>query len=126
MRTSRCIFYTLLVTMFALLYVAQQTEIVKLGYKIHQAERVLEALRDKKTSLEFTLSSLESPLHLDKSLFLNNNDFEMAQSYKLVKVAPQGLKPVLYAQASQRQSVLQRLAKLSIFEARQAQAQTTQ
>lgn len=124
MRTSRCIFYTLLATMLALLYVGQQTEIVKLGYRIHQAERVLEALRDKKTSLEFTLSSLESPLHLDKSLFLNNNDFEMAQSFKLVKVAPK-VQPALYAQASQRRTVLQRLAKLGIFEARQAQAQTT-
>ena len=42
MRTSRCILYTAVVTVLSLFYVFQQTEIVKLGYKITRAENVLE------------------------------------------------------------------------------------
>ncbi|MFA5038468.1 MAG: hypothetical protein WC732_02175 [Candidatus Omnitrophota bacterium] len=125
MRTSRCVFYTIMATVLSLFYVAQQTEIVKLGYRINRAEHVLEAMRDKKTSLEFTLSSLESPLHLDKSLFLHNNEFEMAQSYKLVKLTPAPAPKTAYAAASKnRFSVFQRLAKLGFFADRQAEAKT--
>lgn len=125
MRTSRWFFYTVMITVLSLCYVAQQTEIVKLGYRINRAEKVLEALQDKKTSLEFTLSRLESPMHLDKSLFLNNNDFEMAQNFKLVKVSPAGKnKAILVAKRTAAPSVLQRIAKLGIFSAKQAEAKT--
>jgi hypothetical protein len=127
MRTSRCILYTAIVTILSLLYVFQQTEIVKLGYKMTRAEQVLESMSDHKTSLEFTLSRLESPLNLDKNLFLHNNEYEMAQSFKLVKVAPKhrGSHATVVAKAtSPERSLLKRLAMHNIFAAKPAEAKT--
>lgn len=128
MRTSRCILYTAVVTILSLFYVFQQTEIVKLGYRITRTEKVLESMRDRRTSLEFTLTSLESPLSLDKNLFLNNNnEYEMAQSFKLVKVMPkaQGMQATVVARGGgQPLSFLKRLAGQNIFAPGQAEAKT--
>ncbi len=129
MRTSRCILYTAIVTVLSLLYVYQQTEIVKLGYRITRAENVLQSMRDRRTSLEFTLTSLESPSNLDKNLFMNNNNqYEMAQSFKLVKVAPLSSQGVRVASGSKMGfaplSFLKRLARQGIFAPTQAEAKT--
>ena len=126
MRTSRCILYTALGTVLCLFYVFQQTEIVKLAYNITSAEKVLEASLDKKTSLEYTLSNLESPLSLDKNLFLKNDGYEMAGKYKLVKVGVPGVVPVRVASAKapSRGSMLKRLALSTIFASKQAEAKT--
>ncbi len=88
MRTSRCILYTALGTGLCLLYVFMQTEITKLGYRIHSAEKILESCADKKTALEYQLTSLESPVSIDKNLFDKSDAFEMAREYKLVKWVP--------------------------------------
>ena len=129
MRTSRCILYTAIVTVLSLFYVFQQTEIVKLGYRITRAENVLESMRDRRTSLEFTLTSLESPSNLDKSLFMNNNNqYEMAQSFKLVRVAPSRAQGMRVAAGTKRGfapfSFLKRLARQNIFAPSQAEAKT--
>lgn len=130
MRTSRCILYTALGTVLCLFYVFQQTEIVKLAYKITSTEKILENALDKKTSLEYTLSSLESPLSLDKNLFLKNNGFEMAGKYKLVKVGKdkalaKGLPAkVVAVKTSNRGVLFKRLAFSNIFASKQAEAKT--
>jgi hypothetical protein len=129
MRTSRCILYTAVVTVLSLFYVFQQTEIVKLGYKITRAENVLESMRDRRTSLEFTLTSLESPLNLDKNLLMNgNNQYEMAQSFKLVRMTPPRAQGVRVAAGTREGfaplSFLRRLARQSIFAPGQAEAKT--
>ncbi len=126
MRTSRCILYTVLGTLIGLLYVFQQTEIVKFGYKITAMERVLQAAMDRKTALEFTLSTLESPLNLDKNLLLQNNKFEMAQRIKLVKLNQGARKTGTSSAASlkdERQGV-KRFAFQSLFASKQAEART--
>jgi hypothetical protein len=112
-----------------LFYVFQQTEIVKLAYKITGTEKILEGALDKKTSLEYTLSSLESPLSLDKNLFLQNNGFEMAGKYKLVKVdkvSTSARAPVKVAavKTSTRGVLFKRLAFSSVFAGKQAEAKT--
>lgn len=130
MRTSRCILYTALGTVLCLFYVFQQTEIVKLAYKITATEKILESALDKKTSLEYTLSSLESPLSLDKNLFLKNNGFEMAGKYKLVKVdkVPTSARgssvKVAAVKTSNRGVLFKRLAFSAIFASKQAEAKT--
>jgi hypothetical protein len=126
MRTSRLIFYTVLGTLAGLLCVFQQTEIVKLGYKITATEKVLQAACDRKTALEYTLSSLESPSHLDKTLLLQDNRFEMAQRYKMVKVyrpAGQGVVSRV-ALARPNGNSLKRFAFQSLFASKQAEAKT--
>lgn len=127
MRTSRWIFYTVLGTALCLLYVYQQTEIVKLGYRIRTAEKVLESCLDRKIALEYTLSSLESPVNIDKTLFLKGDGFEMAKDYKLVKLeTSRPVQPVLMARAarSARNTIFKRLAFSTWFGARSAEAKT--
>ena len=128
MRTSRCILYTAVTTILCLLYVFQQTEIVKLGYKITVVQKVLETSLDRKTMLEYALSKLESPQNLDSNLFLKNDGFEMAQSFKLVKVGSVGRASETFAKVGNgpegRLAALKRLAFSSLFASRQAEAKT--
>lgn len=128
MRTSRSILYTAVSTVLCLLYVFQQTEIVKLGYRITSAQKVLEACQDRKTSLEYAASSLESPLNLDKNLFLKNDGFQMPEAYKLVKVGvPQGATGAVAQPKLARQTVgsmFKRLASAALFRGEQAEAKT--
>jgi hypothetical protein len=125
MRTSRCILYTAVGTILCLFYVFQQTEIVKLGYKITAAEKILQAGLDRKTSLEFALSSLESPLSIDKNLFLRDQGFEMARDCKLVKVGPAAaVIKSAGAHPAQESSVFKRLACQFLFTSKQAEAKT--
>lgn len=124
MRTSRSILYTALGTVLCLLYVFQQTEIVKLGYRIKTAEKVLESCWDRKTALEYTLSALESPLNMDKSLFIKGNSFEMAKDYKLVKLVPQGKTTGVKVARLAQKPALKRWTFVSGFAARSAEART--
>jgi hypothetical protein len=126
MRTSRLIFYAFLGTVAGLFYVFQQTEIVKLGYKITSTEKILQTALDRKTSLEYTLSSLESPSHLDKTLFLQDNRFEIAQRYKLVKVHRPAAPGIVsrVAQARPKRNMFNRFAFQSLFASKQAEAKT--
>ena len=126
MRTSRLIFYVLVGTVAGLFYVFQQTEIVKLGYQITSTEKVLQASLDRKTALEYTLSSLESPSHLDKTLLLQDNRFEMAQRYKMVKVHRPAIHGITSRVASARThgDTFKRFAFQSLFASKQAEART--
>jgi len=129
MRTSRCILYTALGTGLCLAYVFLQTEVVKLGYKITETQKVLETCLDMKKALQYSLSSLESPLNIDKSLFLKDNAFEMAKEYRLVKVGFEAFGPSAQAFApktvsSVRESAWRRFALLFLFASKPAEAKT--
>lgn len=123
MRTSRCIFYTALVTGFCLLYVFLQTEVVKLGYRITVAQKNLETCLDRKEALAFTLATLESPLSLDKNL-LKDKPYEIAKDYRLVKLtADVSSKQVKNGRVT-KDSLFKRLAWQNLFASRQAEART--
>ena len=124
MRTSRWILYTALGTVLCLLYVFQQTEIVKLGYRITSAEKNLSASLDRRTSLQYILSSLESPLSIDKNLFLNKDSFEMAGKYILVKVVSKANLSGIGVAAQKKESLFKRLALQTLFAGKQAEART--
>jgi len=123
MRTSRCIFYTVLVTGFCLLYVFMQTEVVKLGYRITAAQKNLETCLDRKEALAFTLATLESPLSLDKNL-LKDKPYEIAKDYRLVKLTEgSSFKPAKINGVA-KDSLFKRLAWQNLFASRQAEART--
>lgn len=125
MRTSRCILFAVFLTFFSLLYVFQQTEIIKAGYKITEAQKAFEACLDHRTVLEYTLSALESPLNLDKNLFFKKDQFELASDYRLVKIAPPHAPAPMPVLAPGPFSLsLKRLALKSWFAAKEAQAKT--
>jgi len=124
MRTSRCILYTALGTGLCLLYVFLQTEVVKLGYQITASQKVLEASLDRNKTLEYNLSTLESPLNIDKNLFLKGDGYEMAKDYKLVKVGPASGEAAAPETAVAKAPAWKRFALQVLFGSRQAQAQT--
>ena len=127
MRTSRCILYTALVTGLCLVYVFLQTEVVKLGYRITIAQKALDSCLDRKKTLDFTLSTLESPLNLDKNL-LKDQRYEMAKDYRLVKLSSPHragtTSMTLRAISEARESIFKRLAWQNLFASRQAEAKT--
>jgi len=126
MRTTRCLFVVGLVTVLSLLYVFQQTEVVKLGYRITAEEQKLEAAQDRRTALEFTLSTLESPVSIEQNFMLPDGNFEMPSAFRLVKVpgpaAPSAA--ALSVATSSTSSGWRRFAFHSLFSARQAEART--
>jgi hypothetical protein len=128
MRTSKWLLYIAIGTSLCLMYVYQQIEIVKFGYKIDRAQKALEVCLDRKTSLEYIVSSLESPSNIDKSLLLKDNAYEMPATYKLVKLAPRVKEAGIFAKralpsGSSKQS-LRRLAFQTFFGSKQAEAKT--
>ncbi len=125
MKMSRSVLYTAFGTVFCLFYVFLQTEAVKIGYEITRAQSVLETCLDRKTSLEYTLSSLESPLNFEKNLFQEKQGFEMAQTCKLVKVGgePKDMTSQV-AEPAVKGSIFMRLAWNSLFASRSAEAKT--
>ena len=98
---------------------------MKIGYEITRAQSVLETCLDRKTSLEYTLSSLESPLNFEKNLFQEKQGFEMAQTCKLVKVGgePKDMTSQV-AEPAVKGSIFMRLAWNSLFASRSAEAKT--
>lgn len=125
MRTSKCIALTVLGTVLCLLHVFLQTEIVKFGYEINSASQILDTQKDKQTSLQFVLSSMQSPLNIDKSLSSDKDVYQLPDSFKLVKLSPAGSSVDSGMTAPDRAApVLRRFAFSTFFTGRQAEART--
>jgi len=126
MKTTRCLLVTGLVTVLSLLYVFQQTEAVKLAYRITAEEKKLETAQDRRTALEFLLSTLESPFSIEQNFMLPNGSFEMPRAFRLVKVEPPAAPSAaaLSVATSSTSSGWRRFAFRSLFSARQAEART--
>ena len=126
MRTTRYLFTTALVTVLGLLYVFQQTQVIQLGYRITAEERRLEEAQDRRTALEFTLSTLESPVSIEQNFMLPNGSFEMPSALRLVKVeVPAAASAAALSVAtSSTSSGWRRFAFHSLFSARPAEART--
>jgi hypothetical protein len=124
MKTARCLLTTGLATVIGLLYVFQQTEVVKLGYQITAQEKELEVAQDRRTALEYTLSTLESPVSIEQNFMLPNGSFEMPRTFRLVKIEEPASTSAaaLSVAASSTSSGWRRFAFHSLFSARQAEA----
>jgi hypothetical protein len=68
MRLFKYIILLGIVTLAALVYVHQQVELVKLSYAIDCKEKKLKELLDRKGTLRYNISNLESPSRLEKVL----------------------------------------------------------
>ncbi|MGE5280628.1 MAG: hypothetical protein ACM3L6_07800 [Deltaproteobacteria bacterium] len=126
MKTSWCLTALAGVTALCLLYVFQQTEVVKLGYRITTEEKKLEAAQDRHTSLEFSLSRLQSPVSIEQNFIVPSGSFEMPAAFRLVKVAvpPAAPAAALNVAVSSGSSGWRRFALRSLFSTRQAEART--
>jgi hypothetical protein len=121
MKLSKILSIISFVTCLSLLYVYQQTEIIRLAY-IGQKQRVLfDDLLDKNRILRYNIKRDASLVHI-ASRVSDGTDFQMPETYQLVRLAPseEGLKAKGNLRAQGRETALSRIFGIK----RQAEAKT--
>ena len=107
------------VTFFSLLYVYQQTEIVRLAYAEQKQYTVFQGLLDKNSILRYNMEKNCSLVNIGGSVS-NHADFQMPDKYQLVRLVP-SKEGVMFAQGPvNRETLLSRLFGIK----RQAEAKT--
>ncbi len=86
MKPAKFIFYIWIITAFALLYVWQQVELVRVSYEIREAKCEVAHLLDQNGSLRYNVASLSSPSRLAKEKSVRNLELELPKSLKLVRL----------------------------------------
>jgi len=126
MKATRCLCVMGLMTVLSLLYVSQQTEVVKLGYQITAEEKRLVEAQDRRTSLEFTLSTIQSPVSIEENFMVPSGSFEMPHAFRLVKIEEpvDAAASAATAAASTPPKGWRRFALSALFSARSAEART--
>jgi hypothetical protein len=119
MKLSRFLSLILTVTFLSLLYVYQQTEVFRLAYVGQKKHVLLEELLDKNSVLRYNIKKYASLVEIGDKV-AKNNDFQMPDTYRLVRMVPTRSGLRLNDAAPGRQTLLSRFfgAKL------QAEAKT--
>ena len=91
MKLSKFLSVIFSVTFVSLLYVYQQTEIIRLAYAGQKNTAIFEELLDTNSALRYNLGKSVSLVRLGSKIE-QDKDFQMPESYRLVKLSyPQGL-----------------------------------
>lgn len=105
MKLSRFLSLIIVATAFSLLYVFQQTEIFNLAYSRQKKFVVFEELLDKNSVLRYNIQKKASLVRIGDRV-AESADFEMPDSYRLVKMpSAAALNPV----EVRKESMLSRL-----------------
>jgi hypothetical protein len=107
------------VTLFSLLYVYQQTEIVRLAYAEQKQHVVFQELLDKNSILRYNIEKSSSLVSIGGNLN-NSSDFQMPDKYQLVRLVPSKEGVVLTQGPANRETLLSRVFGIK----RQAEART--
>ena len=107
------------ITSFSLLYVYQQAEIVRLAYVGQKKSALYQDLLDKNNTLRYNIKSKASLVQIGNTIS-SNTDYEMPNSYKLVRLSPSREGLSLKEQALNRETMLSRIFGIK----RQAEAKT--
>jgi hypothetical protein len=87
MRLSRFLSIVSCVTCFSLLYVYQQAEIFRLAYLGQKNRTAFQELLDKNTLLRYNIGRSGSLVQIGDKIS-DSADFQMPDSYKLVRISP--------------------------------------
>lgn len=87
MKTHRFFIITSVVTVVALAYVGQQTNLVSLSYKIKEEEKLFSELLDRNKILSYNIKRLESPARLESVLLAKNIKLEVPSKERLILVS---------------------------------------
>ena len=119
MRVSRFLSIISFITLFSLLYVYQQTEIFRLAYAGQKKQSALTELLDKNTVLRYNIAKDASLVQIGSNIS-GSADFQMPDSYRLVRLRPsrQGFR--LTEESANKETLLSRLFGIK----RQAEAKT--
>jgi len=120
MKLSRFLLIMGMVTLFSLLYVYQQTEIMRFAYVGQKRVTVFDDLLDKNSVLRYNINKSASLVHIG-GLILNRTDLQMPDNFQLVRLAPLKQNLKVNAQAfNNKENVISRLFGIK----RQAEART--
>lgn len=121
MRLPKFLFIASFFTFLSLIYVYQQTEILRLAYLGQKRLTIFEDLLDKNTILRYNLERNASLVHINNRLS-DYTDYEMPDSYRLVRLVSTKENIITNAKGStfNKGSVLSRLFGIN----RQAEAKT--
>lgn len=118
MRMPKFLSIIISMTILSLLYVHQQTEIFRLAYLGEKKMSVFQDLLDKNTVLRYNIGSSASLTRLGNKVS-NGKDFQMPDTYRLVKVArPQEVR--LAQGLTNKENIVSRIFSVK----RQAEAKT--
>ncbi|MBP7215701.1 MAG: hypothetical protein KBA46_00280 [Candidatus Omnitrophica bacterium] len=118
MKLSRFLFSLVFITMLSLLYVYEQTEIVRLAYTGQKQSQLFEELLDRNKVLRYNIAKNASLVHLGGKM--NEADFQMPERYRLLKVAGAQTRLSSASRVAQKGNLLSRFFSIK----RLAQAQT--
>ncbi len=118
MRLSKFILVALVITLVSLLYVYQQTEIFRLAY-LDQKKTLFQDLLAKNSILRYNIDKNASLVCIGNKIS-KDADFQMPDSYRLMKMAPKRQLAALSASAQDKESMLSRIFSVK----REAQAKT--
>ena len=106
-------------TLFSLLYVYQQTEILRFAYSEQKQHAVFQVLLDKNSILRYNIEKNCSLVNIGGSVS-NQSDFQMPDRYQLVRLVP-SKEGITFAQDSPvKETLLSRIFGIK----RQAEART--
>jgi len=106
-------------TFFSLLYVYQQTEIIRLAYAEQKQYAVFQDLLDKNSILRYNMEKSCSLVNIGGSVS-NHADFQMPDKYQLVRLVPSQGGVLLALGPGNKETLLSRLFGAK----RQAEART--
>lgn len=114
MSLSRFLAAAVLVTSLTLVYVRQQVELVKLGYRIEAQRKSFAEVLDHNTFLRYNVVALRSPQNLQRQFLLTGlEEFHIVEGQQVVRVAslkaPRELPPAGGRQETLAVSILQSL-----------------
>ncbi|MFA6216336.1 MAG: hypothetical protein WDL87_01610 [Candidatus Omnitrophota bacterium] len=120
MKLSRFLIIAVFVTFFSVLYVWQQTEIIRLAYTGQKSQTIFQDSLDNNSVLRYNLKRKTSLINIGNRVE-GCKDFQMPESYCLVKLASQKENFGLVSRVQPKsENVLARLFGIKM----QAQAQT--
>lgn len=93
MKIYRFLTVTVAFTAAALIYVSQQTALVRISYDIKQKEKSYSELLDRNKILLYNIELLESPARLERALLAKKMKYEVPSKESMILVSSGGGKP---------------------------------
>ncbi|TRZ96399.1 hypothetical protein D4R78_00185 [bacterium] len=119
MKLNKFLSTVILITLFSVLYVYQQTEVFRLAYVGQKKQAVFQDSLDKNSILRYNINRNASLVNICNKV-LDYADFHMPESYRLVKLTPLGESSVQANQTTNRENIFSRFFGIT----RQAEAKT--
>ena len=119
MRLNKFLSLISFITLFSVLYVYQQSEIIRLAYAEQKQQVLFQDLLDKNSILRYNIEKNCSLVSIGSSVS-NQTDFQMPDKYQLVRLVPTKSGVTLVEGALGRETLLSRIFGVN----RQAEAKT--